>query len=207
MASKMVWRLRGEQIATCGCDWACPCQFMGLPNRGNCQAFIGFEVHDGHFGDTRLDGLRVAAAYSWPGPIHEGKGSVQPVIDERADPAQREALLAILGGTAGGGPFEVYASVTPNVEMPLFLPIVFESEREKRVARLAAPGVGSVHTQPIKNPVTGENHRVRIDLPDGFEYKQAEIGDAVAMHGRIGAIHFEFEHSYAQLNAFDWGNA
>ncbi len=206
MANKIPWHLSGEQIANCGCIWACPCQFMALPTRGNCQAFIGFEVREGHYGDTRLDNLRVAAAYSWPGPIHEGNGSVQPVIDERADPAQREALLAILSGAAGGGPFEVYGAVTPNVETPLFLPIVFESDREARIARLEAPGVGSARTEPIKNPVTGENHRVRINLPEGFEYKQAEIADAVTIHGRVGAIEFAFEHSYSQLNAFDWGN-
>lgn len=207
MASSLPWRISGEQMATCGCIWACPCQFDALPTRGDCQAWIGFEVREGYYGDTRLDGLRVAAAYSWPGPIHEGNGTVQPVVDERATPAQREALLTILGGQAGGyGPFEVYASVTPNVEPPLYLPIVFESDRERRVARLEVDGVGATRCEPIRNPVTGEPHRVRIDLPEGFEYKQAEIADATYVRARAGRFEFAFEHTYAQLNAFDWGN-
>ena len=29
---------------------------------------------------------------------------------------------------------------------------------------------------PIKSPVTGKDHRIRIDLPDGIEFELAEIG-------------------------------
>jgi len=114
---------------------------------------------------------------------------VQPVIDERASEAQREALLTILSGQAGSqGPFEVYPSATPNVETPLFLPIVFETDREGRVARLEVEGVGETRSVPIRNPVTGDEHRVRIDLPDGFEYKQAEIADATYVRARTYAL-------------------
>lgn len=30
--------------------------------------------------------------------------------------------------------------------------------------------------EPIRNPVSGQPHRARIDLPHGFEYRLAEIG-------------------------------
>jgi hypothetical protein len=30
--------------------------------------------------------------------------------------------------------------------------------------------------EPIVNPITGHTHRVRINLPDGFEYSLAEVG-------------------------------
>src|SRR4029453_3776940 len=30
--------------------------------------------------------------------------------------------------------------------------------------------------EPLTNPVTGETHRARINLPDGFEYDIAEVG-------------------------------
>ena len=35
-----------------------------------------------------------------------------------------------------------------------------------------------MNAEPIKNPVTGAEHRARIDLPNGFEYKIAEMGSA-----------------------------
>ena len=49
--------------------------------------------------------------------------------------------------------------------------------------------------------MTGDEHRVRIDLPDGFEYKQAEIGNTVK--ARVSAeepLSFTLENTYAQLN-------
>jgi len=45
-----------------------------------------------------LDGLGAALLYAWPGPIHEGNGECQAVIDERADGKQRDALATVLYG-------------------------------------------------------------------------------------------------------------
>jgi hypothetical protein len=61
--------------------------------------------------------------------------------------------------------------------------------------------------EPIKNPATGEEHRARIALPNGFEYREAEMGNTV--HCRVSAgdkLTFELKNTYAQLNAFDWSN-
>ena len=33
---------------------------------------------------------------------------------------------------------------------------------------------------PIRNPVTGAEHRVRIDFPQSFEYKLGEIGSGTS---------------------------
>jgi hypothetical protein len=61
--------------------------------------------------------------------------------------------------------------------------------------------------EPIKNPVTGEEHRARIALPNGFEYKEAEMGNTVSCRVSSGdKLTFELKNTYAQLNAFDWNN-
>jgi hypothetical protein len=52
----------------------------------------------GHFGDVVLDGLGAALLYAWPGPIYEGNGECQAIIDERADSQQRDALATVLYG-------------------------------------------------------------------------------------------------------------
>ena len=44
-------------------------------------------------------------------------------------------------------------------------------------------------------------------LPNGFEYKEAEMGNTA--HCRVDAgdkLKFELKNTYAQLNAFDWSN-
>ena len=40
----------------------------------------------------------IAAIFKWPGAIHEGNGEAIAFVDERADEAQREALLRIMTG-------------------------------------------------------------------------------------------------------------
>ena len=48
----------------------------------------------------------------------------------------------------------------------------------------------------------------RIQLPAGFEYKEAEMGNTVRFKVTSSDSHLNMEHSdsYAQLNAFDWSN-
>jgi len=63
-----------------------------------------------------------------------------------------------------------------------------------------SPIIGETNIEPIKNPVTGEEHRARIVLPDGFEYKEAEMGNTVFC--RVGAgdgLAFELKNTYGQL--------
>lgn len=58
----------------------------------------------------------------------------------------------------------------------LFAPITFEIDVDARTARLVIPGLIEARGQPILNPVTGQAHRARIELPHGFEYALAEAG-------------------------------
>ncbi len=202
------WRIAGEEVASCNCAWGCPCQFNALPTTGCCRAVIVNEIRHGNYGSTRLDGLRLAQAVSWPGAIHEGNGTRQFVIDERASKEQREALAAIISGKEGGAYFEVFASVGPRTLPPLFKPIEFQVDRERRTATVRVPGFAEWATEPIKNPVSGEEHRARIALPNGFEYKEAEMGNTTRLVARAGGeLSFEAQNSYAQLNYFDWTNA
>ena len=206
--TKTDWRIVGEETGSCNCAWGCPCQFNALPTHGRCKALVGLQIQEGYFGDTRLDGVRFASVFSWPGAIHEGNGTRQLIIDKRTTQEQRDALISMTSGTQGGTVFEIFAAVCPNVLEPIFAPISLESDRERRQATLHIPGVGEFHVEPIKNPVTGEEHRARIVLPNGFEYKEAEVGNTVYVRVQSDEkVAFEHENTYAQLNEFEWSNA
>jgi hypothetical protein len=201
------WRIVGEETGSCNCAWGCPCQFNALPTYGRCEALVDLQIREGYFGDTRLDGVSFASIFSWPGAIHEGNGTRQLILDERDTPEQHQALLSMTSGSQGGTVFEIFAAVCPNVLEPIFAPISLESDRERRVATLHIPGVGESRIEPIKNPVTGEEHRARIVLPNGFEYKEAEMGNTVYVRVHSGEkVAFEHENTYAQLNVFEWSN-
>jgi hypothetical protein len=177
------WNIRGPAVVTCNCDWGCPCQFNGRPSHGDCTAALGMQIEQGHFGDVKLDGLRWVALVSWPGAIHEGHGQCLPVVDERADEAQRNAILTILSGQEtepGATVFNVFASTYETVHEPRFAPIEFSANVKERTAHFEVPNLVEASGEPIHNPVSGEPHRVRVSIPEGFEYHQAEYGNSSA---------------------------
>jgi hypothetical protein len=167
---------------------------------------VACRIREGHYGKTKLDGVTFSAVYWFPGAIHEGNGIMRLAIDERASADQRDAIVRITSGKEGGTIFEIFASVVTQALEPIITPIQWQADREKREATLNVPGLGEFRAEPIKNPVTGEEHRARIQLPDGFEYKEAEMGNAVHMHATLGDKKIENRNTYAQFAAVEWSN-
>ncbi len=195
------WKIRGPEIVTCNCNYGCPCQFNALPSEGNCRAAFGVRIDEGHFGSTRLDGLSLVALLAWPGAIHEGRGQCLPIIDERASPEQREALLTILSGQhsdPGATVFQVFASTLETVHEPIFKPITIEADVDGREGRIVVPGVLQATTEPIRNPVTGAAHRARVTLPQGFEYHTAEFASGTAR--ATGPVPLDVRGRHARLS-------
>ena len=180
------WRIRGPQIAACNCNLGCPCQFNSPPSEGHCRAAVAMRIDEGRFDGVRLDGLNWLGIFAWPGPIHEGNGEALAVIDERADDAQRDAILRIISGQEsepGATYFQVFASMVKNFHEPRFLPIEFEVDVDARRGRFAVRDLVSGNVSPILNPITGAEHRVRVVLPHGFEYTEAEFASSTVESG------------------------
>lgn len=177
------WKICGPKIAVCSCDYGCPCEFNGKPTRGLCEGAEAHLIEEGHFGDVRLDGLVIGASYRWPGPVHEGGGWAQGIIDRRATEEQVEALFKILGGEEQEPTtvFNIYGATMDGEDDPIFADLEFEADIAARTGRFAIDGVVSMEISPILNPVTGLPHRSRIVLPEGFEFRECEIasGDLV----------------------------
>jgi hypothetical protein len=194
------WKLRGRELANCNCEYGCNCQFGGLPDKGGCQAVFAMDIEEGVHGDIDLSGLKIAAVFHWPGPIHEGKGEAAAFVDERASEEQRNALLTIMtGGDTDpmATVFAVFASTVETMHDPLFVPIEFEADVEERRGRLRIPGHVEMDGMPIENAVNGAPVRAQIWLPDGFEYEVAEIGSGRSKS--IAPMQIEHADSYAQF--------
>ena len=202
------WRMKGLEIANCNCDWGCPCQFNAPPTTGHCEALIAYDIRAGHYGDTSLDGVRFAGIYHWPGRIDEGNGTRQIIVDEGLSAEQRVAIDALVSGTEGGAYFEIFAAVAPNQFDTLTAPIDIQSDRERRVASISIPGIAESRVEPITNPVSGDQHRAQISLPNGFEYTLEEMGNTVECKTTAkGPLSLTLANTYAQLNEFNWSNA
>lgn len=174
------WMIRTKQIGTCSCDYGCPCEFNAPPTRLPCEGVMAMEITEGYFGAIRLDGLRVAGVYRWPGPLHEGKGIWWSIIDQTATDAQVDALFTIFGGkeqepTTG---FAIYASTIETEPESVRAAIDFEWDLSGRRGRFVVTDILSAEIEPIRNPVTGEPHFIAIRPHAGFEFREAEMASA-----------------------------
>jgi hypothetical protein len=193
------WRLKGSYLKNCNCIALCPCDTVGVPapHKG-CEGVNGMHIEKGHFGDVKLDGVTFAFTYQFPGALHEGNGTLQPFIDSRASPAQRDAILQIVSGKNGGTLFEIFASLITNLLEPQFVPIEFEFDKAARRGRLKVQGFAEAACEPLKVPATGADHRVTVRLPDGFEYKEIEVAQTSVLRG-TGPIKFDHKGTNANL--------
>jgi len=177
--ARLIWEFQGREFTNCNCAYGCPCQFNALPTYGFCEAVVGIQIDKGRHQDVKLDGLRAAAVFHWPKAIHEGRGEALVIIDERANAAQRDAMLRILSGQdtkPGSTIYQVFSTTLEKVHPPAFARIDFSIDIDGRMAKLNVPGYIESRGEPIKNPVTGAETRVRIDSPNGFEFTLAEAG-------------------------------
>jgi hypothetical protein len=194
--------IHGTEFENCNCAWGCPCQFGAKPTHGHCEAFMCGHIEEGNFNDTNLDGLDWAMLMSWPGQVHEGNGTQQVIIDERADPTQREALRKILHGestTPGATHFFVYNSMMSTVLDTLYAPIELSIDVDQRMASLTIEGLVESRGTPLPKPLSrGLPSRIRLNTPDGPRYIYAEMGNGNTT-ARAG-IELDFKDSYGQFN-------
>jgi hypothetical protein len=192
------WEIHAMEFGNCNCSYGCPCQFNALPTHGKCQAIGFFRIDKGRFGPTKLDGLNMAFAVAWPGAVHQGHGTMQPIIDKRADEPQRRALLSIMTGKETDEMktfFAVYSAMCDTIRDPVYTDIRIDLDMKARSARCEAAGVANGRGEPIRNAVTGAEHRVGIVLPNGFEFTQNEVGRGWS--DSSGAVALKLEDSYA----------
>jgi hypothetical protein len=200
------WKLRGPQISTCNCDWGCPCQFNAPPSYGNCRTAVAMHIDAGHFGALPLDGLKWVSILAWPGAIHAGNGEAVAIIDERASEEQRTALLTILSGREqepGATYFSVLSSTIARANRPLFRPIAFEADVAAGTGGFSVAGIVEARAEPIRNPVTGVLHRVRVAIARGFEFAEAEFASSTTRAS--GAIPLDWAGRHAHLAIIDIG--
>jgi hypothetical protein len=160
--------MAGMYFKSCNCDPGCPCDFMSEPTHHECEGVLGMEVENGTFDGVSLDGVKFAVAYHWPGPLHEGHGTVKPYFDESTSDEQMNALGQILTGQAGGTWFEVLASIVDDVKSPAVVPLQFEMSGRSGNIRIGDTIENRFAS--INNPVTGAEEEFVVRIKDSMEY-------------------------------------
>ena len=198
------WAIEGEWFKNCNCDPGCPCDFNQDPTHGQCEGVLAMRIDKGHYGDVSLDGVKYAGAAWWPGRIDAGDGHIVPIVDESANEEQRQAVLTLLSGQAGGTLFEIFSAVCPHVTDPIFAPIDFEFDIDSRTGHLKVGDVIESTVETLRGIDPPDPYQILVKIPNGFEYTgpNHEAETAVAKTLKVsagGKLDYEHELSHSSL--------
>ena len=202
--TKTKWSLEADYLQACNCDYGCPCEFQAPPTMGFCDGLGFWRIRQGRHGDVALHGLSFGFAAHWPKAIHEGNGTVQLFFDEKATPAQRDALLKIASGQSGGIPFEIIVQTFSTVLEPQFVP--FQWTLNGRDSSVKVGAVAAIAHEPIRNPVTKEPESVRIEHGSGFIFKAADCVSAKVCESTVKALPFSYPNKAGFVAQIHYAN-
>jgi hypothetical protein len=202
---KAKWFFDADFLQACNCDFGCPCEFSARPTQGYCEGMVGYRINHGRYKDVPLDGLGIALAVHWPKAIHEGNGIAVPFIDVNANAPQRDAIMQIISGQAGGMPFEIIVQTFSKILEPQFVPIHFQINGRSS-SLIVGDGAMNIVLEPIKNPVTGEPEDVRIQHSTGFIFKEADCVAAKENVVNAGPVKFSWPQKAGFVTKVQYSN-
>jgi len=208
VATALAWKIAGQYYETCSCDFVCPCiltQLQAMPSKGSCTFAMSYKIDKGTFGDVSLDGLGFVVVGFTPAEMGKGNWTAGVIVDDRANPAQRDALVTIASGGAGGPMAGLSGMITTfaGVESA---PIRFERDGAKWsvnastfVSMSADPAMGldPTATAPLELGNTGHPANSRVSL-------------AHALHSRVNVLGLAWNddsgRNSGQYAPFNWAN-
>lgn len=96
------YQLDGRLLEVCSCNVLCPCWVGADPDGGTCDTAIGWHIDTGSIQGVDVAGLTVVVSAHIPGNILKGNWRALIYIDDRATPAQQDALLSVFTGKLRG---------------------------------------------------------------------------------------------------------
>ncbi|MFI1828223.1 DUF1326 domain-containing protein [Streptomyces sp. NPDC020412] len=208
--TKTDWHLKGEWFDVCSCSMPCPCTFAQAPTNGACRFTLVWQIHEGHFGDVRLDGLGIVALGEFAGNMWvddpDATMTAMFYIDAKGTQEQRDALEEIFRGNVGGWPGK-FGSLITEVRDVQYAPIRFDAAEDLAYWRASVGDKVSVGATALTGPTADPNRRVQLINAPG-----AEVGPGqVATWGVVSADRaegFDFSAEYRGGSSkhfpFDW---
>ena len=201
---KTAWSLKGIGYEFCNCNPGCTCNFSGFPTSsdGSCEAFVGCAIQSGRCGDVDLSGITVAGIFDWPKAIHDGGGKAVFIVPPAVTDEQLGVLAQIFTGQLGGMPWEILGTTYEVAGLVRSDVTINEAGTHSSIE---IPGVGRATGDTLKNPVTGEDNNVAIELETGCIWKRGDCGQG-SFHVAAEGLKLDFDGSNWIHYKFDWGN-
>ena len=198
------WQLSGKGYEFCNCQPGCTCNFSGFPTSkdGSCKAYVGSVITSGYCGDVDLSGITAVAIIDWPKAIHDGGGKAVFIVPPAVTDEQLGVLAEIFTGQLGGMPWEILGSTYEVAGLVRSEVTINEAGTRSSIE---IPGVGRATGDTLKNPVTGEDNHVAIELGTGFIWKRGDCGQG-AFEVDVEGIKLRYQDTNRIHYQFDWSN-
>ena len=123
----MAYDVEGRLLEVCTCKVLCPCWVGEDPDSGTCDGVLAWQVDKGTVNGTDIAGRSIVILCHIPGNILKGNWNVRIYIDDKATPAQKDALLAVWSGKLGG-PIADLAKLISQIDSVEQTPVTFNVE-------------------------------------------------------------------------------
>src|SRR5437588_290295 len=100
--TKKTYVLDGTLLEACSCGGPCPCWVGDDPDGGRCDSVNAYHIDRGRVGGVDVSNLSFVQVNQIPGNVLAGNWRAIFYLDDKASPAQQEALLMAFGGRLGG---------------------------------------------------------------------------------------------------------
>ncbi len=204
-------QLRGDYIESRSTDvYVAQCFANGEAGLTGNQALLAWHVEQGSWNGVKLDGLTVAAAVRARATLGDPYGEPYPaqaalMVDDAADSAQRQALIALAQHEGG--------KLLENVARVDYVPVVMDVPQDPREghAILRAGHLAAIITRPINHhdhicgnetnfypPLTQVEHATSaVALTD--EFHGEGLGSEWSTHDRRSAYIASFSEGEATM--------
>jgi hypothetical protein len=195
------WSIHGEYMESCNCDYLCPCIYTNpqeAATHDHCIAVMAFRIDAGSCGATSLAGCKFALVIRSGRIMADGNWVFAGVVDDGADPAQRQALSAIVAGDMGGPTGLIRQNLVGDFRGVEFKPIEFAMNGHSRrvaipdIASFAIDGVVSRNRsgEPLYLDNTGHPANRRLALARAKETRVHGFGLTLDFIGKSNNGHF-----------------
>ena len=192
-------QIRGDYIESRSTDvYVAQCFANGETGLTGNQALLAWHVQEGEWNGVKLDGLTVAAAVRAHATLGDPYGNPYPaqavlMVDDAANPAQREALIALAQHEGG--------KLLENLVRVEVVPVILDmpNDTQEGHAVLRAGHLATIVTRPLNHhdhicgnetnfypPLTNvENATTAVALTD--EFQGEGLDSRWSSHGRRSA--------------------
>jgi len=201
----MSWKIEGDYMETCNCDFLCPCITSNLaatPTEGDCKFALALRINKGQKDGVSLDGLKFIVLVLSPGAMADGNLKVGLIVDESATEAQTAAIADIATGAAGG-PMAALGPLVGEVAGVEMRAITFESDGKNYAVK-----AGELVDQAIEGMMSGLATGGAIAIDNTIHPVASRLGLAKATRSRFNAFGIEWDNSSGTKNGhfapFSW---